>query len=117
MASRRYLPVTLPVLARALRTGSVPVPPGVVVATDGSEDAEYEALLAAGDAAAALLGGLPDGQRRRAVVVTEVEEDPVPLARVVALHVDSADDADPDDDLGWYATQELGDLVAGVEVD
>ena len=29
---------------------------------------------------------------------------------VVAVHVDTADDADEDDDLAWYATQEIPDL-------
>jgi hypothetical protein len=39
----------------------------------------------------------------------------VPLKRVVAVHADPADrpaDADPDDDLAWYATQEVPDLLA-----
>jgi hypothetical protein len=38
----------------------------------------------------------------------------VPLRDVVAVHADPEDrpaDADPDEDLGWYATQEIGALL------
>ena len=39
----------------------------------------------------------------------------VTLADVVAVHADPDDvpddGADPDDDLGWYATQEIADLL------
>ena len=34
------------------------------------------------------------------------------MDRVVAVHVDTADDADEDDDLAWYATQEIPDLIS-----
>ena len=56
----------------------------------------------------------PDGQRRRVVVVVETrsEDDPVSWRDVVAVHVDDRDDARPDDDLAWWATQEIGDLLA-----
>jgi len=40
----------------------------------------------------------------------------ISIADVVAVHADPADlpdDADPDDDLGWYATQEIPDLLGG----
>ncbi len=113
MATRLYLPVTPDDLAEALRTGSVRLPAETVAAPDESEDAEYEALLVAADVSAELVAGLPAGRRRRVVVVTESREDPVRLRDVVAIHADDADDADPDSDLGWYGTQELGDLVAG----
>ena len=33
---------------------------------------------------------------------------------VVAVHVDDRDDADPDDDLAWWATQEIGDLLGSL---
>ena len=33
---------------------------------------------------------------------------------VVAVHVDTEDDADADDDLAWFATQEIGDLLASL---
>ena len=34
---------------------------------------------------------------------------------VVAVHVDTEDDADADDDLAWWATQEIGDLLDSPE--
>ena len=37
----------------------------------------------------------------------------VPVRLVASVHVDTDDDADPDDDLAWYATQEIPDLLAG----
>ena len=46
------------------------------------------------------------------VVETATAEGPATWRDVVAVHVDSSDDADPDDDLAWWATQEIGDLVA-----
>lgn len=113
MNGRRYLPATLDDLTRALAAGVLPVPAGTVVAADDSEDAEYDALMRAADASAERVRDEADGRRRRVVVVTEVTDDPVPLDRVVAVHLDDADDADPDDDLGWYATQELPELLAG----
>jgi hypothetical protein len=47
--------------------------------------------------------------------VAEVEGEPevIGIGDVVAVHADPADDADPDDDLGWYATQEIPDLLRG----
>ena len=55
------------------------------------------------------------------VVVAEVAAAGLPttvtLADVVAVHADPDDvpddGADPDDDLGWYATQEIADLLPG----
>ena len=43
----------------------------------------------------------------------------VPLDRVVAVHVDTprTADADPDDDLAWYATQEIPDLISTTDFD
>ncbi|MGN0065565.1 MAG: DUF6912 family protein [Nocardioides sp.] len=113
MSARRYLPSTVHELAAALAVGSLPVPAGVVVAADESEDAEYDALMTAADASAERVRGAGDGLRRRVVVVTAVELDPLPLDRVLSVHLDDADDADPDDDLGWYATQELAEVLAG----
>lgn len=116
MSTRLYVPLTLPGLAEAWRGGSLPAAPGAVRAADASEDAEYAALLEAADASAALVAGLPDGARRRVVVVAEVADPaaPVPLAEVVAVHADADDDADPDDDLAWWATQEVPDLVGSL---
>ena len=47
------------------------------------------------------------------VVVAEVSGlgEAVPMSRVVAVHVDTEADADPDTDLAWFATQEIRDLV------
>jgi hypothetical protein len=54
------------------------------------------------------------------VIVADVPSlgDSVDLADVVAVHADPHDltaSADPDDleDLGWYATQEIPDLLSG----
>ena len=112
---RVYLPSTLALLAALHADGAVVVTDDVVVAEDDSEDAEYDALMTAADVSAALLGG----PGRRVVVVAELDHEPeagwtVPLKRVVAVHADTEDrpvDADPDDDLGWFATQEIPDLL------
>jgi hypothetical protein len=112
---RIYLPTTLALLAEQHADGAVVVTDDVVVAEDDSEDAEYDALMTAADAAAALL----TGPGRRVVVVAELDREPepgwtVPLKRVVAVHADTADravDADPDEDLGWFATQEIPQLL------
>jgi hypothetical protein len=109
---RRYLPTTLPGLARAWAADGPPVD-GAVVAADESEESEYDAMMTAADASARLVVGLPDGSRRRVVVVVGEGAPAEPLWRhVVAVHVDDVDDADPDDELGWWATQEVAALVA-----
>ncbi len=109
--TRLYLPTTLPRLAEEWE-GEGPRVVDPVVAADDGEETEYVALMSAADASAELVAGLPDGQRRRVVVVAETAtaEDPVTWREVVAVHVDDHDDADPDDDLAWWATQEVGDL-------
>jgi hypothetical protein len=98
-------------------SGSLPPldPDRAVVATDESEESEYDALVAAADASAGLVAGLADGLRRRVVVVAEVAGEPAAIGidDVVAVHADATDDADPDDDLGWYATQEIPGLIRG----
>lgn len=112
---RVYLPSTVALLAELQAAGAVLVPEEAVVAEDDSEDAEYAALMTAADASAALLAGAG----RRVVVVAELDKAPepgwsVPLKRVVAVHADTEDrpaGADPDDDLGWFATQEIPDLL------
>jgi hypothetical protein len=110
--TRRYLPTTLPRLARDWAAEG-PEVVDAVVAGDDSEETEYAALMTAADASADLVTGLPDGQRRRVVVVVETAtaEGPVTWRDVMAVHVDERDDADPDDDLAWWATQEVGDLL------
>ncbi|MFC7362649.1 DUF6912 family protein [Nocardioides astragali] len=111
--TRRYVPSTLPRLAEEWEREG-PEVRDAVVAEDEGEETEYAALMTAADASAQLLAALPDGRRRRVVVVVETAtaEGPATWRDVVAVHVDSSDDADPDDDLAWWATQEIGDLVA-----
>ena len=108
---RAYLPSTLELLARHDAEGEVPVGADPITAEDESDEAEYAALMTAADASAALL----DGPGRRVVLVAEVPDGAtsVPVRLVASVHVDTDDDADPDDDLAWYATQEIPDLLAG----
>lgn len=110
--TRRYLPSTLPRLAEQW-DGDGPEVVDAVLAADDGEESEYAALMTAADASAELVAGLPDGRRRRVVVVVETTTDDAPVAwrDVVAVHVDTHDDADPDDDLAWWASQEIGDLL------
>ena len=110
MSVRAYLPTTLDLLARHHAEGAVPVDSDPITAEDASEEAEYAALMTAADASAALL----DGPGRRVVLVAEVPDgaESVPLRLVASVHVDTEDDADPDDDLAWYATQEISELLA-----
>ena len=97
--TRRYLPSSLPRLAEDWAVdGPRVVDP--VLAPDDGEESEYVALMTAADASAELVAGLPDG--------------PITWREVVAVHVDTTDDAHPDDDLAWWATQEIGDLLASL---
>ena len=107
--TRVYLPLTLELLRTGHEAGSWPASADRFVAPDDTEDGEYAALMAAADASRAMLAG----PGRRVVVVAEVDDadGPVPLADVVAVHVDERDDAADDDDLGWWATQEIPDLL------
>ena len=118
MTTRVYVPATLALLAE-LAEGGLPASVERYVAEDESEEAEYDALMAAAAESRSLLAG----PGRRVVVVAELADPdgPVPLDRVVAVHADDPDDrSDPDhpreagedDDLGWYATQEIPDLLA-----
>jgi len=116
--TRLYLPATLPLLARLHHVGSLPVGDDAVTAVDESEDAEYDALVTAAASSASLAAELDPGLRRRVVVVAEVATvaGRISLADVVAVHADAVDvpaGADPYDlgDLGWYATQEIPDLL------
>jgi hypothetical protein len=107
-----YLPTTLAGLAEYDRGGEIPGSEERFTADGDDEQAEYDALMAAAEASAELL----HGPGRRVVVVAQVPRPtgPIPMRRVVAVHVDTEDGADPDDDLAWYATQEIPDLVAGL---
>ena len=111
---RVYLPTTVTGLARLREEGSLPASAERYVADGDSEEQEYAALMAAAAEAAELLAG--DG--RRVVVVAELADPDgaVPLRDVVAVHADPEDrpaDADPEEDLGWYGTQEIDALLQG----
>jgi hypothetical protein len=117
---RVYLPATLHLLAGLDVHGTLPVTDDAVLAPDDSEDTEYDALMTAAETSAVLAAELEPGDRRRVVVVAEVETlgATVSLADVVAVHADAdelPENADPEDlgDLGWYATQEIPDLLSG----
>lgn len=111
---RIYLPSTLAGLAGFVAAGVLPASVERFTATDESEEAEYDALAAAAEDATALL----DGPGRRVVVVAEVGDvdGPVSLGEVVAVHADSST-VDPGarelPELGWFATQEIDDLLSG----
>jgi hypothetical protein len=117
---RLYLPATVHLLALLDRAGELPVTDDVVIAPDASEDAEYDALMTAAETSAVLAAELDPGERRRVVVVAEADhlDARVALDQVVAVHADVDDlplGADPEDldELGWYATQEIPDLLQG----
>jgi hypothetical protein len=110
---RIYLPTTLVGLARLRDDGSLPATAERYVADGDSEEQEYAALMAAAAESAELIGGAG----RRVVVVADVSDPDgaVPLREVVAVHADPADrpaGADPDEDLAWYATQEIDAILS-----
>ena len=109
MSVRVYVPTTLSGLAGFVDAGVVPGSAEHLTAADDSEEAEYDALMTAAASSAALR----EGPGRRVVVVAEVADPAgdIALERVVAVHVDTEDDADEDDDLAWFATQEIPDLL------
>ena len=108
---RVYLPLTLEQLAEFDTDGSVPASVDKIAAEDESEEAEYAALMTAADASAEL----NEGSGRRVVLAADVVDvaGAVPKKRWAAVHVDTQDDADPDDDLAWYAIQEISELLTG----
>lgn len=134
MSRRVWLATTVEGLGSWLQAGQVPIAEGHAVTAalraawpDGNdEDWEYAVLLAAAEEAAALL--LAPG--RRVVVVVEAasvtEKDgtsvtldqPEAWRRVVAVHADPPDArvppraaAEDQPDLGWYAVQEVPQLL------
>lgn len=112
MSLRVYLPTTLEDLRSYVAGREIPEHVDRVVADGEDEESEYSALMTAADLSAGLLGG----PGRRVVVVAVVPEvaRPVPMDLVVAVHADPEDrpaDADPDDDLAWYASQEIAQLL------
>lgn len=109
MSARVYVPTTLAGLAGFVHARVIPASTERLTAPDDTEESEYDALMTAAAGSAALL----EGPGRRVVVVAEVADPAgdIPLDRVVAVHVDTEDDADEDDDLAWFATQEIPDLL------
>lgn len=109
---RVYVPTTLRALGEYVTHGQVPAGERFV-AEDESEDAEYDALAEAADAAAILL----DGPGRRVVVVADVPDADAAFATslIDAVHADT-EPVDPSaeglPELGWYAPQEIPDLLA-----
>ena len=109
---RVYVPTSLAGLSAFVASGQVPAGGDRFVAEDETEDAEYDALAAAADSAAELL----DGPGRRVVVVADVPDPDAafPTSLVAAVHADT-EDVDPAGDdlpeLGWYAAQEIAELL------
>lgn len=109
---RIYVPTTVAGLAAYVRADAVPSTADRFVADDDSEEAEYEALAEAAEAAAALL----DEPGRRVVIVADVSDEDAafPIELIDAVHADT-DDIDPGSDelpeLGWFGAQEIDDLI------
>ena len=109
---RVYVPTTVAGLAAYDRSGAVPSTAERFVAEDETEEAEYEALAQAAEAATGLL----DDDGRRVVLVADVEDEDAafPMSAIEAVHADTEeiDPGAPDlPDLGWFATQEIPDLI------
>ncbi len=138
MSVRIYLPATSSLLATLHAEGRLPGPLRAHAVTDAlrgewpegdEESLEYAAMMAAAAGSPALRGG--EDRPRRYVVAADVAtvvpvpgEDPtlvdvaadVVLKRVAAVHADTedhvgGDEAGEDDDLAWFATQELPYLL------
>lgn len=111
--TRLYVPATRQLLGAWHAAGGVPAGAERVVAPGDDEESEYAALMTAADLATGL--GPTDG--RRVVVVADVTGDgegELPVSAWAAVHADAVDrapDADPDDDLAWFAVQEIPDLA------
>ena len=111
---RVYVPASFAELARFHAAGVVPTTEAVL-AEDASEEAEYDALMDA--AALSAQRAAATGDARRVVIAVDVTTPGVgaPIADVASVHVDPAPGADPDDDLAWYARQEIPDLLGATE--
>ncbi|WGL53486.1 hypothetical protein P5P86_06540 [Nocardioides sp. BP30] len=110
--TRIYVPATSSALAAWHAARSIPAAAlaEAFEAPDDTEEGEYAALMSAADASAAML----TAPGRRFVVVVESTYAPADWADVVAVHGDVADRQPGDDteeDLGWFATQEVPDLL------
>jgi hypothetical protein len=110
---RYYMPTTVGVLREQVHEGFL-VDHEQIWAQGDDEEGEYVALMWAAEASQELLRG----PGRRVVVVAEMDAPspvvPTPLREVVAYYADPEDrpaDADPDEDLCWYAAQEIDALL------
>jgi hypothetical protein len=133
---RAYVPATLPLLARWWLAGAVAaevafaVTPAVREAYAGAdtEELEYAALTEAARASLALLAADPTAPRRRVVLAVDApgladEAGAGPAAvrmagdltfdAVAAVHIDDVTAGAGGEELLWYATQEIPDLLAG----
>lgn len=105
--TRVYLPATAEELVAWAHARLVPAGAERVLAESEDEQDEYAALMTAADLADPV---------RRIVVVAEVPGDgegEVGWSDVAAIHADAEPrdaDADPDEDLAWFATQEWDQL-------
>ena len=113
--TRLYLPATVEML-RALAADQPLVEVATRIEAGGDdEDLEYAALLDAAVESAEVVG---EGERR-IVIVAEVAAPTYAVRRVdvVAIHADTAPGAEADDDLCWFATQEIAELVESFDID
>lgn len=109
---RVYVPATLALLRDYVAAGLVPASTERVVPPAEDEETEYAALMTAADLSAE--AAPEDG--RRVVITVETAGGPegaLEWADVVAVHADTEPFSDPDDDLAWFATQEVDDLLSG----
>lgn len=109
---RVYVPASVALLRGWLDAALVPADAERYLADGEGEEQEYAALITA---AVDSYDNL-DGSGRRVVVVAEVAEadGDIPFSRVQAVHADADDrpsGSDPEEDLGWFAVQELDALL------
>jgi hypothetical protein len=127
MSTRIYLPTTLADLASYVENGGVGPGPLTAYAVtdelrtgwpDGSdEEWEYAALSEAADACTGsrrvvLVADVPAATRADPDDATAVTVDAFPMRLVAAVHADLTDaDAQADQELCWFAAQEIPDLL------
>lgn len=111
---RLYVPASFEELARFHADGGVPTGEAVG-AVDTTEEAEYDALMEA--AALSAERAARTGDPRRVVIAVDVTTPGLtaPIADVASVHVDPVPGAEPDDDLAWYARQEIDQLLPAAE--
>lgn len=139
--TRIYLPTTHAGLGELDRTGVLRVDLGYATTARlrveldglGAEETEFALAMAAAEASLDLIADAGDARGRRVVVVADLADgalaenadaagvlvvsEPVPLSAVDAILVDTTDidvvaGDESDRALGWFATQELRDLLA-----